>query len=100
MTDRHGIASIDDARKRRERRGLIPDSPRPPAPRQPDPEPEPELQDYSAALDMADGALYDDHEAGAALTGADAILAQHEAAAADHAAGGVTLEPEPEARAD
>jgi hypothetical protein len=101
MTDRHGIASIDDARKRRERRGLTPDSPRPPAPRQPDPEPEPEpeLQDYSAALDMADGALYDDHEAGAAPTRADAILAQHEAAAADNA-GGVALEPEPEAPAD
>ena len=49
---------------------------------------------------MADGALVDDYEAGP-LVGADAILAQHEAATIETPAGrGVTLEPEPQAPAD
>jgi len=92
MTDRHGIAFIADARKRRERRGLTPDPPQPRVPEQPEPE------DYSAALNMADGALVNDHEAGP-LVGADAILAQHEAATIETPAGG-GVTPEPEAPAD
>ena len=95
MTQRLGIASLDDARKRRKRHGAtaanLPDG----VPEQPS---KADAEDYSSyALDLAGGLL--SNELDAPAENADAILAQHEAAGRTPSSA-VALDEEADAPAD